>query len=119
ELLFSNLLSNAFAAQDKPEHQVRVWTWADEGRVGCCVQDNGRGIPAARLDHFWQGLESARRSEGGNGVGLGVVRRIVDAHGGTIVVTSEEGIGTEFTFSLPVPREAISRHAKTKMPAAI
>jgi CheY-like chemotaxis protein len=75
------------------------------------VGDNGRGIPAAMqasiFDLFAQVDPTIDRSQGGLGLGLTLVRRLVEMHGGTVEVASAgDGAGSEFTVRLPVPTEA-------------
>jgi signal transduction histidine kinase len=73
-------------------------------RVRFTVQDTGIGIPASRLadifEDFHQLDGSSSRHYGGTGLGLALVRRIVQAHGSSIAVDSQEGRGSLFTFSL-------------------
>lgn len=73
-----------------------------DGAVAFQVADTGQGIPAEHLPHvfdrFWQARTAQR---GGAGLGLAIARGIVDAHGGTLDVTSEVGRGTTFTFTIP------------------
>jgi signal transduction histidine kinase len=72
------------------------------------VRDNGRGIEAERLATIF-----GRFSEGsgeGTGLGLALVRRLVEAQGGQISVESRLGAGSTFTFTLPVAAVAESRH---------
>lgn len=68
------------------------------------VADNGPGIPSEHLpklfDRYWKG--PGGRGSGGQGLGLYIARRIVEAHGGRIEVRSEEGRGTTFAFTLPL-----------------
>ena len=71
--------------------------------VAFAVADTGRGIPAEHLPHVFDRFWQARQGErGGAGLGLAIARGIVEAHGGTIVVESEVGRGTTFTFTIPV-----------------
>jgi signal transduction histidine kinase len=67
------------------------------------VTDTGPGIPAEQIPHifggFWQGQAADRR---GIGLGLSIARGIVEAHGGSIWVECEEGIGSTFCFTIPV-----------------
>ncbi|HWP22507.1 MAG TPA: HAMP domain-containing sensor histidine kinase [Candidatus Cryosericum sp.] len=74
------------------------------GEIRFVITDDGCGIPADAVsrvfDKFYQ-ADPARASSG-NGIGLTVAKRIAELHGGTIVCRSEEGVGTEFTVTLPL-----------------
>ncbi|MET8765004.1 HAMP domain-containing sensor histidine kinase [Lentzea sp. NPDC004782] len=69
------------------------------------VADTGSGISAEDLPHvfdrFWRADKSRARSTGGSGLGLAIVRKLVEAHGGSVGVTSAPGLGTTFTVRLP------------------
>jgi two-component system, OmpR family, sensor histidine kinase BaeS len=73
------------------------------------VTDSGEGIPPEHLpfifERFYRVDKSRTRATGGSGLGLTIAKRLVEAHGGTITVTSEPGKGSAFTFSLPVIAE--------------
>ncbi len=70
------------------------------------VTDYGIGIPADKLPHiferFFQADRSIKHRFGGAGLGLSIVQRIIEAHGGTLSVASQEGKGSTFTFGLPL-----------------
>ena len=74
-------------------------------RVIVDVEDNGRGIPAQDLPHlferFYRPDVSRSRASGGSGLGLSIVKGLVEAHGGTVTVRSTEGEGTLFRIELP------------------
>ena len=66
------------------------------------MADTGVGIPADLVPKIFDPYEQAHQGRGGSGVGLTVVRGLVEAHGGRVWVESEEGRGSRFTFTLPV-----------------
>jgi signal transduction histidine kinase len=70
------------------------------------VEDTGIGIPGGRLPTLWQGFaqqgDPLLRGQEGLGIGLALVRQIVDAHGGQVDVRSKEGAGSTFAFVLPL-----------------
>jgi len=68
------------------------------------VCDNGVGIPADEIPHIWDRLFRGDRSrtERGLGLGLSLVKAIVEAHGGSVAVESEVGNGSTFTVTLPL-----------------
>jgi signal transduction histidine kinase len=100
-----NLLTNA--VQFTPDGgRVDVHTAVDDGKVTVTVADNGAGIDPAFLNHvfeqFRQGDGGLSRRHGGLGLGLAIVRQLVELHGGSVQVASE-GIdkGSSFTVTLP------------------
>jgi signal transduction histidine kinase len=73
------------------------------------VSDTGFGISEENLPHIFEKFYRVADHEGftqGTGLGLAVAKRIVEGHGGRIAVESEVGVGTTFTFTLPIPEEA-------------
>lgn len=100
-----NLLDNAVKyAEDGGE--VHVSVRHVEGNVVVKVKDNGMGIAAEELpyifDRFYRADKSRSRATGGSGLGLALVREIVEAHGGATHAESAPGVGTEITFRLPL-----------------
>jgi len=93
-----NLLSNALRFT-KPGGQIILGAnKADGGGVSIFVKDDGVGIPSERQP---QVFESFRSSRGGTGLGLALVQRFIEAHGGWVELESEEGQGTHVTCYLP------------------
>ena len=103
--VLSNLVNNALKFTDKGGVTVRVEPDGD-ARVRFCVTDTGIGIAADKLgtifEAFSQADQSTTRKFGGTGLGLAIARKLVAAMGGEIAVTSHEGEGTSFFFSLPL-----------------
>jgi signal transduction histidine kinase len=104
----SNLLDNAFQYSGDAK-RVDVRLRAGERTVTVEVEDRGIGIPEDELDQvferFHRGDGEASRSVRGSGLGLTLVKEIVDAHGGTVDVTSEVGEGSTFRITLPTATE--------------
>jgi signal transduction histidine kinase/ActR/RegA family two-component response regulator len=102
--VIGNLVQNAAKYTD-PGGKIRIEGRRDAGEMILTIRDNGRGIPAERLasmfELFVQG-DHAGLSEGGLGIGLTLVRSLVQLHGGTVQAFSEgPGRGTEFVIRLP------------------
>jgi signal transduction histidine kinase len=78
----------------------------ESDRLAVSVADTGKGVPEEHLPHIFERLYQVRdgseQSRMGLGLGLFICREIVRLHGGEIVVTSEVGKGTAFSFTLPV-----------------
>lgn len=104
--VFGNLLNNA--SKYTPPHGVITITATVEGdEVLVAVRDNGIGIPPDKLSHvfdlFTQLDQSLARAQGGLGIGLALVRRLVEMHDGTVTAASAgAGLGSEFVVRLPV-----------------
>jgi signal transduction histidine kinase/DNA-binding response OmpR family regulator len=104
-----NLLSNAIKFTE-PGGEIRVSLAADGGdHMRLTVADSGIGIEQDDVDRifeaFQQGSTNGHRSHAeGTGLGLALTRQLVEAHGGTITVRSDVGIGSEFTVLLPINR---------------
>lgn len=103
--VFANLLTNA-AKYTEPGGRITVSLVDDESRVSVVIRDTGMGIPQDMLqrvfDLFAQAPMASVRANGGLGIGLTLVRRLVELHGGQVSAYSRgEGEGSTFTVSLP------------------
>lgn len=109
ERVLANLVANAIKYSPEGGDVTVTVTTEEAGGQGWAivtVQDQGLGIPARDLPHifepFYRGSNVVTRSAGA-GVGLATVRQIVELHGGTVSVSSQEGQGSTFTVRLPLP----------------
>jgi signal transduction histidine kinase len=110
--VFDNLLGNAIKFSPRGG-TITIHVEAVGDMVQLTVADTGVGIPADKLekvfDRFYQVDGSATRRYGGAGLGLAIVRRIIEAHGGRIWVESELGHGSSFKFTLPAEPPLVER----------
>ena len=104
ERILLNLLSNSIKNTDFGG-TIYVDLSIDEDNVTICVGDNGKGIPEDKLtkifNRFEQVEKTLHRSYEGSGIGLSLVKSLVDMHGGSINVRSKLGVGSEFKFTIP------------------
>ncbi|HEX4384954.1 MAG TPA: ATP-binding protein, partial [Myxococcales bacterium] len=112
EQVVTNLLTNA-AKYTEPGGLVSVNLAVDSGEAVLRVRDTGRGIPPEMLgkvfEMFVQVQQTIDRSKGGLGLGLTLVKRLVEMHGGTVSAHSEgAGKGSEFVVRLPMPSLSIT-----------
>ncbi|MCB9233606.1 MAG: GHKL domain-containing protein [Bacteroidia bacterium] len=103
EQVFTNLLSNAIKYMDKPKGRVEI-SWKEAGLfIEFSVKDNGEGIDPEfheKIFGMFQRLQSRDEVEG-TGIGLAMVRRIVEEAGGEIKLESQPGQGATFSFTWP------------------
>ena len=98
-------------ASRNTQHATRVLLW---------VEDHGEGIPAAEhekiFERFYRRGSELRRQTQGVGIGLSIVKHIVEAHGGKVLVRSAPSLGSRFTIELPVSPAAAKPEARNPQP---
>jgi signal transduction histidine kinase len=98
---FNNLVKNALQAiPEEREGRVEVLLRREGNEAIAEVRDNGSGIPADALDHVFVPRFTTKSS--GMGLGLPMVKRMVENAGGRVWFTTEEGVGTSFFVALPL-----------------
>src|SRR5512136_1326841 len=104
-LVLNNLLTNAIKFTDA-RGRIMLTAERKNGEVQVHIADTGIGIPAREVerifDRFYQVEPHLTRTHGGLGLGLAIAKGMVELHGGKIWVESIEGLGSRFSFSLPV-----------------
>jgi signal transduction histidine kinase/CheY-like chemotaxis protein len=114
DLVIANLLSNAVKFTP-PEGRIEVRAWTESEHVVVAVVDTGIGIPAEVqervFDRFYQVQASLTREHGGLGIGLSIVKGMVELHRGRVWLESTPGVGSTFYFSLPCRDQAAAAGA--------
>jgi signal transduction histidine kinase len=120
---FSNLLNNS-AKYTPPGGRITVTGDCEDGHVTVRIRDTGIGIPAEALPRLFQMFSQVDRNMGraggGLGIGLMLVRRLIELHGGTVCATSDgPGCGSEFVVRLPVLAAGRKPSGVAREPAAL
>jgi len=122
--VITNLLNNS-AKYTPPGGRIELDIKTEGTYITLSVEDNGIGIPAQALQSVFEMFNQVERNighaQGGLGIGLTLVREIVEMHGGTVDVVSTEGVGSKFSVKLPVG-EFVGTHEQQKttlVPAGI
>ena len=98
--VLSNVLNNAFNATDGDHAEVVIEGRLEDGKAIIVIRDNGKGIEKKFLKKVFDPFFSTRAQ--GTGLGLAICRQIINSHDGNIDLTSEKGVGTTVTLSIPV-----------------
>lgn len=116
--VINNIVSNSVKYMDKDDKKISIRLDEDEDYVRIDIEDNGRGIAGKDIgrvfDRFYRGDASRSTSQGGNGIGLSIVRKIIDDHGGMISVESVRGEGTTMHISMLKYKETPPRPKRIK-----
>ena len=104
--VFINLIDNAIT-YGKENGKILIKVFQNKDRIVCKVEDDGIGIAKEHMGKIWNRFYQVDSSRSGDnsGLGLSLVKWIIDAHKGTINVESELGKGTVFTFEFPLKSE--------------
>lgn len=110
--MYVNLLGNALKfSRDAQPPQVEVGAFVHEGEQVCFVRDNGVGFDAAEAERLFQPFHRLHGQRfPGHGVGLSIVKRIVERHGGRLWAQAQRQQGATFFFSLPSHHRVTSHH---------
>ena len=108
--VLDNLIGNAIKFSSSGDSITTAVTRQDNDTVLVAISDTGIGIPPDRIDKIWERFYQVdsqwTRRRPGTGLGLTIAKRIVEAHGGQIRVESTPGVGSTFSFTLPVIRQS-------------
>ncbi|WP_130471006.1 response regulator [Candidatus Magnetaquicoccus inordinatus] len=109
EQILTNLLGNAIKFTERGEVRLQMIPWTGQG-IGVRVSDSGIGIAPDKLEHIFEAFTQENgttgRRFGGTGLGLTIARTLTQLLGGEIEVSSQQGVGSQFTVWLPSVGEA-------------
>ena len=106
EQVVLNLVTNAAQALENPEQAIRIHARLHNPEtVELMVADEGPGIPREFLARIFNPFFTTKQGKGGTGLGLSIAQRIIQSHGGKLLLASTEGKGTKASILLPVPDE--------------
>ena len=119
-----NLIDNGIKHHDQTTGVICVTAKQDAGLVEICISDDGPGIPQEYQSRIFKMFSKFKKNNqvDSNGIGLSIVKRIVEVHGGSISVESALGEGTTFRFTWPSTiasqKNSNTDHAPSKIPVA-
>jgi len=99
--IWVNLIMNAIEAIKSENGEVSISTRFDGKNFLVKISDNGEGIPNEYIGQIFEPFFSTKRDQQGTGLGLSLVRRVIQLHNGQVMVESDEGKGSTFTIVLP------------------
>ncbi len=113
--VMNNIISNAEKYTDKPEKKISIRVSEEGNEVQVAVSDNGKGIEAKNIanvfERFYRTDSSRNSAQGGSGIGLSIVKKIIEDHGGRVWASSHEGEGTTIYFILRKYTDSFSSQA--------
>lgn len=99
--VWTNLIQNGIQAMG-PAGKLTISTQSNEKNIVVSIKDTGEGIEPAILEKIFEPFFTTKKQGEGSGLGLDIVKKIIDKHNGAIDVESELGIGTNFIITLPI-----------------
>lgn len=99
--LFQNLIQNAIKYNDKEKGIIEIGCTEKESEIEFYIRDNGIGINERYQHKIFDLFSKLENNDQSSGIGLSIVKKIIDLYGGTIWLESQEGIGTTFYFTIP------------------
>ncbi len=106
--VFFNIIRNAAQAMDKKEGKITVSGSSDNGSAVIRIADNGSGIPQDKIGQIFNPFYTTKAPGKGTGLGLFIVKQVIEKNKGTIALESEVGVGTTFTLRFPAAVAAIA-----------
>ena len=100
--VFVNLITNAASAMPEEGGSIELMTSVSGESIVCAVIDDGAGMDKSTAERIFEPFFTTRKSTGGSGLGLPLVRALVERHGGTVELQSALGQGTTFRIILPL-----------------
>ena len=102
--VINNIVGNSVKYMDKEEKKISLYVRDAGDEIEVSITDNGKGIPSKDIgnifNRFYRADTSRNSGQGGSGIGLSIVKKIMEDHGGRVWAESKEGEGTTMTFSL-------------------
>lgn len=98
--VFLTIITNAIDAMEE-RGTLTLATKSADKRVSLSITDSGHGISSEHVGRIFQTFFTTKSDKGGVGLGLSIARKIIESHGGTIEMTSQIGVGSTFTITLP------------------
>ena len=96
--VINNIVGNSVKYMDKPDGRIDIRILDEQDSVRVEIEDDGKGIAAKDLpnifDRFYRTDSSRNSAQGGSGIGLSIVKKVIEDHGGYVWATSREGEGT-------------------------
>jgi signal transduction histidine kinase len=106
--IFTNLIDNSIKYKSEERSlRITIKSRVSEGYAVYTVRDNGKGIPENKFSSIFDLFNKIDPYSEGLGLGLSIVRKMVNRHGGDIFVSSREGVFTKFSIKLPLSGESI------------